>query len=259
MKALKKILHFIWFDLRQYFAFVLMIVLFFVFVSFAERSFKVNTCKAVEISIYPEKSVRFINRGDIMNILAKELGEEVVGLPLSKFSFYELEKVFNMHNYVQRAEVYSDLNGNLYIDIHQKEPLLRIISVYGANYFLSRNGEHIPLSAKFSPRVLVASGYTEVSKAYPTIEKDLLYLADYISKDEFLSVLIGQIYVKSNRQLLLIPKVENLIIDFGDISDVVSKFNKLKVFYKKVLPSEGWNKYDKVDLRFNKQIILNKR
>jgi len=41
--------------------------------------------------------------------------------------------------------------------------------------------------------------------------------------------------------------------------EVETKFKKLKVFYKEVIPYEGWDKYQSIDLRFDKQIVGKKK
>ena len=84
-------------------------------------------------------------------------------------------------------------------------------------------------------------------------------MALFINKDVFLSALIGQIYVKKDTEMLLVPKIGDFMIDFGNASDLENKFMKLKVFYKKILPFEGWNKYNNVILKYKNQIIVNKK
>jgi len=259
MKGLKDILRYIFVEIRRYIILGMMIILMLFFLSFAEKSVSDSKCGSVTIKIYPEGTIRFVNRQDIKDMLMEVNRNNLIGQKLSDIKFFEIEKHLNNNNYIKESEIYTDLSGRVFVDIYQKEPILRILSVYGANYYLCKDGETIPYSPVFTPKVLVASGYTEASNKYPDIEKKLLMLAEYISKDDFLNVLIGQIYVKLNRQVILIPKVENILVEFGDISDMETKFAKLKVFYKHVLPSQGWNKYNKVDIRFNNQIILNKR
>ena len=42
-------------------------------------------------------------------------------------------------------------------------------------------------------------------------------------------------------------------------SEVESKFEKLKVFYKEAMPYEGWRKYDEISLKYNGQIVCKKK
>jgi cell division protein FtsQ len=53
----------------------------------------------------------------------------------------------------------------------------------------------------------------------------------------------------------LYPQMGKQIIEFGMATDIESKFRKLKIFYKKILPVKGWNRYSKISLAYQDQII----
>jgi len=77
-----------------------------------------------------------------------------------------------------------------------------------------------------------------------------------------LQSLIGQIHRKHNGDFVLIPQVGGQKIVFGTaFSDleVEEKFRKLKVFYKEAIPYEGWNTYEEISLKYNKQIVCKKK
>jgi len=74
--------------------------------------------------------------------------------------------------------------------------------------------------------------------------------------------LIGQIHLKHNGDFFLIPQVGGQKIVFGTaFSDLEGeeKFRKLKVFYKEAIPYEGWNTYEEISLKYNKQIVCKKK
>jgi cell division protein FtsQ len=75
--------------------------------------------------------------------------------------------------------------------------------------------------------------------------------------------LIGQIYVAEQRdnnyiskEIILIPRIGDMNIEFGNAQDIDMKFKKLKLFYKKIYPFIDRNKYETVNINFNNQIIL---
>jgi cell division protein FtsQ len=171
----------------------------------------------------------------------------------------KMEEDLRNNNFVENADVYFDLKGNLYVDVYHRKPVLRIISSEGRNYYIDKNGVHMPLSEKHSSHILVSTGYIEKASRNSEFEKDLFLIADYLKNDDFLYSLIGQIHVKYNGELLLVPKIEDFIIEFGRIENIELKFKKLKILYKEILPYEGWNKYNKADLRYSNQIVLNKK
>src|SRR5262249_21126139 len=85
--------------------------------------------------------------------------------------------------------------------------------------------------------------------------KDLYQLTKYISADEFWNSQIEQIYVEENGDMVLIPRVGNHKIIFGDISDMEEKLNNLMVFYTKAFPRVGWETYSVLNVKFKGQIV----
>ena len=53
----------------------------------------------------------------------------------------------------------------------------------------------------------------------------------------------------------LYPRVGKQIIRMGRIEDIETKFENLKLFYDKVMPVVGWNKYYELNIAFTNQVI----
>jgi len=77
----------------------------------------------------------------------------------------------------------------------------------------------------------------------------------YIDADPFWKAQIAQIELNENNELTLYPQVSKQVIIFGSPEDYEQKFKKLKVFFKQILPQKGWNKYEKVNIKYNNQIV----
>ncbi|HUV01595.1 MAG TPA: hypothetical protein VMW32_11580, partial [Bacteroidales bacterium] len=92
-----------------------------------------------------------------------------------------------------------------------------------------------------------------------SILKDIYHLVKYIRNDNFWSAQIDQIYVDSNDEIDLVPRVGNHMIHLGTAENVDGKLRNLATFYEKVLPEVGWNKYSKINLAFKDQIVCKKR
>ena len=67
-----------------------------------------------------------------------------------------------------------------------------------------------------------------------------------------------QVHVFSG-EFTLVPKVGNQKIKFGDIEDAVGKLRRLRIFYDEGMPYEGWQKYRTLDLRFEGQVVCERR
>jgi cell division protein FtsQ len=154
------------------------------------------------------------------------------------------------------VDIYNDLKGNIFVDLSFRKPIIRIMSVYNENYYIDEKGKKMGISPKFSPKVPVATGHTYSTSTYPDMIKTF-ELATFISNDKFLFSLTGQIYVDFNKEITIIPRIGNFEILLGKIENLVRKFRKQKIFYEKIIPAEGWKNYKKVDLRFEKQIVVN--
>ena len=73
--------------------------------------------------------------------------------------------------------------------------------------------------------------------------------------------MIEQIYVDKNGDIILSPKVGNMEIIIGQMNNLEDKFSRLLAFYNNIAPSQGWNKYSTVNLKYKDQIVckLNKK
>jgi len=88
---------------------------------------------------------------------------------------------------------------------------------------------------------------------------DILELGKKIHGDEFWGSQIVQIYLNRQGKFELIPRVGAHLILLGDITELDNKFEKLEVLYKKAFPVEGWNNYERIDLRYKNQVVCTKR
>lgn len=181
---------------------------------------------------------------------------------LSKVPLQTLEEAVRAHPMVQEAEVYVDARNRVRVHIVQPEPLIRVIDQRGAGYYLDAQGERIPLSRHFSPRIPVATGaipaYRDSILNHPDhILAQLVEMGQRIEEDEFMQALVEQIDVHAG-EIYLVPKMGKFRILMGDAKDLDKKFSRLKSFYRHILPAVGWSYYELVNLSFDKQIVCRK-
>ena len=193
------------------------------------------------------------------------------GLRIDLVDVAHLEKLLNNNSSIGYAEVYSTIDGVLKIELNQRNPILRVFTEYGDSYYIDENGWMMPLSDKFTSRVLVANGEIKTSfsmgyemnvmdlKQEDQRLKDLYQLASYITNDSFLKAQIVQIYVKENGDLELVPRVGNQEILFGKATNIKERFDKLMIFYKQGLSKTGWNGYKRINLMYNNQVVCTKK
>lgn len=224
------------------------------------------------INIDYDTDNRFIDENDILlHVLSKE---DTGSLVLNKFNVAALEtKLANNHS-VKDAQVFKSVDGKLIINIKQRRPIVRIFPKNGIGYYIDENGSLMPLSNKYTARLLVVSGEIKepFAKRYShnyknladslsqkTILDDVYKISDYIDNSEFWKAQIEQIHVNKVLEFELIPKVGNHKIVFGGIDNLEGKFEKLMIFYKKGLNKTGWNEYSEINLKYKNQVVCTKR
>lgn len=227
--------------------------------------YQVNSiCENLQININHEQNLYFVDETDIRETLIKMLGDSVKGEKLDEIPVRSIEKIIEENPYVEHAETFLDANGDLHIDIVQKQPLVRVINRYGVHYYISEKGNKIPVSAKFTSRVPVITGAIDEGIKNPdTIEtqtlNNVLELARFIHKNTFWNAQIEQINISNNGEIVLVPKLGNQLIEFGMIENIETKFSNLELFYKKGLNYTGWDKYETINVAFNGQVVCKKK
>ena len=83
----------------------------------------------------------------------------------------------------------------------------------------------------------------------------LMEVIGTIRGDDFWSAQIAQLNIDSKMHITMLPQVGNERIEFGKPERISQKFNKLMIFYKEILPRMGWNKYSRVNLEYEGQIV----
>ena len=113
----------------------------------------------------------------------------------------------------------------------------------------------MPLSRHYVAHVLVASGQIDEKLALG----DLYKFALFLEEDDFWNDWIGQIYVDSDNNVELIPRVGNHKVVLGTFDDYQTKLENLRLFYEQAIPKVGWEKYSEINLKYKNQIVCIKR
>jgi cell division protein FtsQ len=85
--------------------------------------------------------------------------------------------------------------------------------------------------------------------------RQILDLINEIRANQFWNAQIAQLDIDNKTRVTLYPQVGDERIEFGKPDDLEIKFKKLMIFYKEILPRTGWNKYNRVNLEYEGQIV----
>jgi cell division protein FtsQ len=147
------------------------------------------------------------------------------------------------------------------VNVSLRRPVARIIQNYGPNGYIAADGTIMPVSEKFSSRVVLVSGdfvpqLLKQDNIHDLEEgKQLMLLINTIREDAFWAAQIAQIDINGKAKATLYTQVGDETIEFGKAENIEAKFRKLKIFYKEVLPRVGWNKYDRINVEYEGQVV----
>lgn len=264
MKILKNIL--IWVFIIAYLAVALSFV--------KERRNKI-LCHDIKVEILDSLSNGFITVRDIEDFF-HETDMNIIGEPVSSINTKDLERKLKKYASVKNAEVYVTLEGDIRVEIDQRNPIVRVINKRGQSYYIDLEGTIMPLSGTYSSHVLIANGniveHYEVNRTREIfcnntgenqqknhLMCDLYELSKFIYEDDFWRTQIEQIYVNDEQEFELIPRVGAHVINLGSIDNYQQKFRNLQALYLHGLNNVGWNIYEKINLKFDNQVICTKR
>ncbi len=226
----------------------------------AVHSQNVKKCKDVQIDISGVNNNFFIDRSDVLNIIKNFVGGNPVGRSLSTFNLRDIENNLEKDVWVKNAELFFDNNDVLQVSVDEREPAARLFSVDGNTFYIDSSLKILPLSDKFSARLPVFTGFPHSSNktmkaADSSLLRSVLLISEQLQADSFLMAMVDQVDITAQGSFEMIPKLGNQLIVFGDAGDAAEKFSKLKLFYKKVISTTGWNRYSVINLQYKNQVV----
>ena len=198
----------------------------------------------IHVEIIPNSSY-FITADSIRNSINKYILTSKDSILLSK-----IEQEIDKNTYVEKSQVYMKIGQELNVDIKQKEPIARVITA-DSIFYLDKNSNFMSLSKLKSSNVPLIFGFSEYS--------DLKYLTEIslmIKNDEFLNKNISQIFIKEDQRIDLKMRGNNTIIEFGNNNRLKNKIQNLKAFYNRAFSKNEIDKYKKINLRFENQVVV---
>ena len=229
-------------------------------IAFGERGSDRTICNNVIINIDNQLNNHFVDNTDVRSIISNGNTEVLEGASFDQLKVRTLEQRLLANNYISSAEIFRDLKGILSVNVLLRRPQARVVQTDGPDAYIAEDGFILPVSSKFSSRVVLISGAgTQELIASQNIEdsnfENIFDLVKYISADEFWRAQIAQIVMEENGELTLLPQVTKQKIEFGEPVNIDDKFDRLRTFYTRILPQKGWNSYSRVNVKYENQII----
>ncbi|MBT1687824.1 cell division protein FtsQ/DivIB [Dawidia soli] len=248
------------FNLKREVKIIAAVVVVGIFIAFTERRQGDIAVRDITVKIENEQENHFLDEADVMKLMQLNL-ENLRGTGLNEVNLKEIEQRVKSEPFVKEGELYSDLKGNMVIRVELRRPIARIVRNDGPDGYIAEDGTIMPVSEKFTSRVVLISGgfvrqLLKQKNVNDTEEgKQLIALINTIREDEFWNAQIAQLDMDSKASITMYSQVGDERIEFGRPDNPELKFKKLRVFYKEILPRMGWNRYDRVNLEYEGQIV----
>lgn len=225
----------------------------------AEKKQAYRICQAIDIHIADTAGHQFIQETNLLALLKQAYEGPLIGTLLQQISAKKIADIINAHNFVHIGKVYKTWNGRIKISIIPRRPIARILHAGKQDQYIDAQGRLLPLSANYTARVLLIHGAN--LQGFPNNIKDsehglaFFQLLTFIDQDPFWHAQITHISEDQQGKLTINTQIGKQLIAFGQLQDINKKMEKLKLFYQVILPYKGWNKYKRVNLEFDNQIV----
>jgi cell division protein FtsQ len=232
---------------------VLGIYLLLAMTAFNEPDERLNVCNDVRIDIKDDSAEGFLTNGDVSQLL-RNARLSLVSQPMKYINTRQVEEVLEGNDLIDNAECYKSLNGLLCINITQRVPIVRVMAKNGEDYYVDNHND-VMQHNNYTCNLLVATG--NITKPYAS--KVLASVIRQIKADDFWKNQIVQVNVLDDRSLELIPRVGNHVIYLGQPTNIARKLDRMQKFYQYGLSQTGWNRYSRISVEFDNQIICKRR
>lgn len=220
-------------------------------------------CKAVDIAIAGVSDNFFVDKKDILGVIAAVAGGNPVGKPAGNCNLQQMEAALKKNVWIKEAQLYFDNNEVLKVLVTEREPVARIFTKDGGTFYIDSSAAKLPLSDKFSARLPIFTGFPTdripLSKTDSSLLAGVKNMSMLIAQDSFCMALIEQVDITPQYGFEMVPKIGNNIIVFGDATDAAAKLQRLKQFYRQIMGKVGLNYYSRIDVQYKNQVVAARR
>jgi len=230
----------------------LVVILCTVVFLYAFTSKRNNGRKLLKTDIELVGNENYITKDSVNNLLIQSYGA-VASIHKVDLDLNSVEKRLNSNAMVEKAEVYTTVDGKLKAIIKQRRPVARIFEG-SQSYYLDSKGQKMPLSDNETARVPLVTGNIEMADA-----KKMQQLLDYIYKDAFLNKNIIGLSVTPVGNMILKSRGDDYDIVFGKPINIERKFENYKAFLQDAAKDTLIKNYKTVNLKFTQQVVCTKK
>ncbi|MGB5555633.1 MAG: hypothetical protein WBM83_13325 [Flavobacteriaceae bacterium] len=232
--------------------YIKMIALLFVvsgLFAFSNQRSKTKKINGIEIQFIGDQNL-YITEAMVNKLLIQNYGP-LTNVAKENLVLNTIEEVIETSDMVKNAQVYLTVNGELTSKIVQRRPIGRIEG--STKFYLDDEGKRMPFSMSHSARVPIITG-----KITGQSLEDVYEILKYINLDDFLRKNVIGIHVEDESNYQLKFRLENFVVNLGDVDNLEEKFKNFKAFYVKANQDKTLEKFAIVSLEFNNQVVCTK-
>jgi cell division protein FtsQ len=213
-----------------------------------------------------------ITKGEVDSIVHSHFGL-LQGAPMNQVDVGAIQIAVNRHPAIQSCNVYMGVDGILNIDIQQRAPMFRIMNSDGTGFYVDTLGQSFSLLERavayvpvFSVEgVMGAMEFPATAQYYDentlglTYLDELIVFGNHMRKHSDLRDWTEHVHLTAMGTLEVIPRIGRHVIDYGSIYNLEMKTKMLFQFYRSQLYITDLEKYSRINLNFENQVICEKR
>ncbi|MFC2147213.1 cell division protein FtsQ/DivIB [Bacteroidota bacterium] len=208
-----------------------------------------RTVEGITLKFTGENNL-YLTQSMVNKLLIQNYGI-IKNMPKEKLDLDTIEKVIEANEMVKSAQVYLTISGELTSNIVQRQPIGRVEGI--TKFYLDEEGKNMPLSSNHSARVPIITGNITGKSL-----EDVYVILNYINRDNFLRKNVIGIHIEDEENYQLKFRLENFVVNLGNVDDLEQKFNNFKAFYTKAAKDKTLENYNIVSLEFNNQVVCTK-
>lgn len=212
-----------------------------------------NACSGIEVVVDGSNQADSVTRNGVLAELA-HYPRKIIGVPLESVNTYDVRQFLSRFSNFENVDCVITTDGKLKVSVIPMIPEIRVFSPMGS-YYINKDGKYIASNAEFYVDVPIVKGV--FTNKLPAMY--VLPVTRFIESDPVLSELVAMVEVIDEDNIILIPKIQGHVINFGDTTRLQEKKRALMTMYNKIMPYKGWNEYDTISVRFRNQIVATRR
>lgn len=229
----------------------------------------------------PEVRVNIQRGQNIDELITKQEVDSIVhshfgllqGTPMNQIDVSAVQVAVNRHPAIQSCNVYLGVDGVLNIDIQQRAPMFRVMNSDGSGFYVDTLGQSFNLLDRavayvpiFSVEGVMGAMQYPATPAYYdentlglTYLDELIVFGNHMRKNPELKDWAEHVHLTAMGTLEVIPRIGRHVIEYGSIYNLEMKTKMLFQFYRSQVYITDLEKYSRINLNFENQVICEKR